>query len=341
MVIALTLAAAAGWGLWATTKADVRVPTLLVRPKIRLCWVHAFPRTWQTLVVSAISGTAATAVAVGFHMLASPPHGQGEQLQQFHTYVWLTAVVGAVAALSLSLINGDQGCGASLLAVPITAAIVSAGFFILNATLGGAFIPTPSFRILVPAIALGFLLYVAAAWLALIAPWIRVELRATLVISFVTVVAAGAALGIVSKQDILVPKFNQTHAVITAEAIGDYKTRIGPDFSARLLQLDRKSLKIDDDLILSNASRGALYRGEIIAPLRQILAHAESYTPPNDRVATVHQHCISAFRLAVAANENLALGYELNNQIIIKQGLTMLDAEFKEWQTWLDAVSHL
>lgn len=341
-VLAVTLAAAAGWGLWATTKAGMREPALLVRPKVQLCWAHGIPRMWQTLVVSAISGIAATTVAVGFHMMASPPHGQGEQLQQFHTDVWLTAVVGAVAALALSLINGVQRCGASLLAVPVTAAIVSAGFFILNATLGGAFTPNPSFRILAPAIALSFLLYVATAWLALIAPWIRVELRATLVITFVTVVATGAALGILGERDILIPKFDQSStAMIAAQAIRDYKTRIGPDLFTRHLQLNRKSLMIDVDLSLSNASRGALYRGEIIAPLRQVLAHAESYVPPNDRVATVHQHCVRALRLAVAANENLALGYELNNQIILIQGLTMLDTEFKEWQTWRDAASHL
>jgi hypothetical protein len=154
-------------------------------------------------------------------------------------------------------------------------------------------------------------------------------------------VVAGAALGIIGERDILVPNFNQMHALITAQAIRDYKTRIGPDFSTRLLQLNRKSLRIDDDLSLSNANRGARYYGEIITPLRQVLAQAESYTSPNDRVATVHQHCVSALRLAVTANENFALGYELDNQVISKQGLTMLDTEFMEWRTWLDAISHL
>jgi hypothetical protein len=319
----------------------MRAPPLLIEPKIQLCWAHAVPRTWQTLVVSAISGIAATTVAVSFHMMTSPPHGQVEQLQHLHTYVLLTAVVGAIAALSLSLINGVQGCGASLLAMPVTAAIVSAGFFILNVTLGGWLTPNLSFRILTLAIALSFLLYVATAWLVPIEPWIRVELRATLVITLLTMVVAGAALGIIGERDILVPNFNQMHALITAQAIRDYKTRIGPDFSTRLLQLNRKSLRIDDDLSLSNANRGARYYGEIITPLRQVLAQAESYTSPNDRVATVHQHCVSALRLAVTANENFALGYELDNQVISKQGLTMLDTESMEWRTWLDAISHL
>jgi hypothetical protein len=128
--------------------------------------------------------------------------------------------------------------------------------------------------------------------------------------------------------------------VIAGQAI-DYKTRTGLNLFTRRFQLNKTALTIATDPNLTSADRAVRYRSEVLVPLREILLDAESYVPPNDRVATVHRHCISALRLAVAANENLGLGLELNNQTLLTQGKIALQAEHAEWQTWLNEVSQL
>lgn len=76
-------------------------------------------------------------------------------------------------------------------------------------------------------------------------------------------------------------------------------------------------------------------------PLRAILADAESYQPPDDRVAKVHQRCVAALRLALAANEDFALAWELNNPVLLTSGRGSLHAEFMQWQIWSSQVSRL
>jgi hypothetical protein len=76
-------------------------------------------------------------------------------------------------------------------------------------------------------------------------------------------------------------------------------------------------------------------------PLRAILLDAESYVPPNDRVATAHRHCIAALRLAVAANEYLALALERNDQTLLTQWHITLHTESTQWQTWANEVAQL
>jgi hypothetical protein len=71
-----------------------------------------------------------------------------------------------------------------------------------------------SFRILQPAVTLGFLLYVAAAWLTLVVPPVgRAGPPPALVVTTAAVVAAGAALGVIGGRDVLVPHVDQITAI--------------------------------------------------------------------------------------------------------------------------------
>jgi hypothetical protein len=128
--------------------------------------------------------------------------------------------------------------------------------------------------------------------------------------------------------------------VIAGQVI-DYRTRTGPDLFTRRLQLNKTALTIIADPTLTSADRAARYRGEILIPRREIILDAESYVPPNDRGATVHRRCVAALRLAVAANENIARTFELNNQILLTQGQRTLRSESVEWRTWMNEVSQL
>jgi hypothetical protein len=293
-----------------------------------------------------VSGLVGTAVLIGFSLLTGPlVSGENEQLQRFYTYVWLAAVVGTVAALLIALIYGDRGRGAALLTGPIAAAVVSAGFLGLNTARGGALTLDFSLRILLPTITLAFLLYVVLAWLAL-APVGRSGHPTALVVSVTAILAAAGALGVIAGRDVLVPGFDQLTAmqpnqVMIVGQVIDYKTRTGPGLLTRRLQLNKTASSIATDPNLTGADRAARYRSEVVVPLRRILVDAESYVPPDDRVATVHQHCIAALRLAATANENLAHGFELNNRFLLTQGEIGLQTEHAEWHTWLNEVSQL
>jgi hypothetical protein len=114
-----------------------------------------------------------------------------------------------------------------------------------------------------------------------------------------------------------------------------------PNLFARRVQLEKRASAIDADPSLTPAGRVARYRREILVPLRALLTDAELYVPPDDRVAKVHQHCVAALRLAVAANEDLALAWQLNNQVLRTRGQASLHTELTQWQTWASEVSRL
>lgn len=293
------------------------------------------------------SGLAGTAVIIGFRVLAGPATGQAEQEQRFYTYLWLAAVVSAVAALLLALVNGGRGRSAALLVGPVAAVTVSTGFLALNTALGAALTLDFSFRILYPGVALGFLLYVAAAWVTRFTPPARSGRPTALVLTTAVVVAAGAAVGVVSGRDVLVPQFDQltvtqpARPLLTEQAVLDYKTRTGPDLLSRRVRLNEKARSIDADPNLTLGDRAARYRGEILVPLRAILTDAESYVPPDGRVANVHQRCVAALRLAVAANESFVLAFELNNPPLVTRGQAALHRESEEWDTWVNEVVRL
>lgn len=63
--------------------------------------------------------------------------------------------------------------------------------------------------------------------------------------------------------------------------------------------------------------------------------------PPDSRVATVHQRCVAALRLAVAANATFVLAFELNNPTLVTQGQATLQRESEEWDTWVNEVVRL
>jgi Zn-dependent protease with chaperone function len=363
LVLALVLAAVVAWALWAT-RAGGWAPAWLVRPGIDdLRWSPPAVspsavspsavsppavRLGRTLAVGVASGLAGAAVLIGFRLLSGLPAVQAEQEQRYYTYLWLAAVVGAVAALLVALMHGDRGRGAALLASPLAAVTVSVGFFALNTALGGPLTRDVLVGVLQPAIAMAFLLYVAAAWLTLLAlPLARATPPAVLAVTTAAVVAAGAALGVIGGRDALVPPFDQLTAIqpaqplIIEQAVLDYKIRTGPALFARRVQLNTKAMNIDADPSLTLADRAARYRDEILVPLRDILDDAELYVPPDDRVANVHQRCVTALRLAVTANENLARAVELNNPILLAQGQAALHRESEEWETWVNEVTQL
>jgi len=345
--LAVVLAAAAGWALW-TVRSGSAAPAWLMPSQAEQRQPSAAPRTRHVLAVGAVGGLAGVAVLVGFTVLAGSPHGPAEQEQRLFTYLWLAGTVGAITALLLALGASDRGRGAALLTGPVGAVTVGVGFLALNTARGGA--PTPEFIafVLQRVLAIGLLLYLATACLALATPPVRRHgPTPALLLAITAVVTTGAAIGVLSGRDILAPRLDQltvaqpADPVIVEEAIRDYKTRTAPDILQRRNQLDTTTQEINADRDLPAATRAARIRSDIVQPLQQLLHDAESYQSPDDRVATVHQHCIGALRSALAAYDDFAVAFETNDQTLLDRGRAALAAELPQWEAWFDGISAL
>jgi len=287
-------------------------------------------------------------VLVGFSVLAGSPRGPAEQEQRLFTYLWLAGAVGAITALLLALGASDRGRGAALLTGPVGAVTVGVGFLALNTARGGALTPEFIVFVLQRASAIGLLLYLAIACLALATPPVRRHgPTPALLLAITAVVTTGAAIGVLSGRDILAPRLDQltmaqpADPVITEEAVRDYKTRTAPDILQRRNQLDTTTQEIDADRDLPPVARAARIRSDIVQPLQQLLHDAESYQSPDDRVATVHQHCIGALRSALAAYDDFAVAFETNDQTLLDRGRAALAAELPQWEAWFDGISAL
>lgn len=344
-LLAIAVALVIGWALWASNASE-RAPAWLVGPGGYLPWSRPVPLVGQAVATGVASGVAGAAVFIGFSLVAGPAAGVTERVQWRYTFLWLEAVVGVVAALLFALAHGGRGRGGALLAGPIASATAGVGLLVSSAARGA--IPTlgGSIGVLVPGIALGFLLSVATTGLTLPLPPLA-QARAPLVLTTAAVVAGCAALGVVTGRDVLAPPFDGQASIQTIQATAtrlahrSYQTWIGPDLFTRRLQLEKNASAINADHSITPSDKAARYRNEILVPLRALLATAESYRPPDNRVAEVHQHCITALQQGVAGNEDVTLALERNDRSLPIQGQTALQNENQEWTIWVKKLGQL
>lgn len=247
----------------------------------------------------------------------------------------VAAVTGAAAAWATGAVRLLGGIGEGLVVGPLATVIAASPV----AFAGDA-------AVVQRAVALGFLIYLATAWLALLGALVRqaaaprtVAAAVAAVLVLVTGSAVHAGRARLSPPAALPSP--APPAVAGSLAAFAYRARTGPNLFKRRDALVTRLTQIDTDPSISNAVRVQRMRVEILLPLRQLLTEARAYGAPNAKVADVHRHCVAALDSAVVAVEHFISAYETGDRRHAETGLRLWDEQIAQWLAWQEGVEGL
>ena len=191
----VVLVAAVGYGLVAGRRPGV-APGWLLEADAQVGWPRCAPSPGTVLSTAFGAGLAGAATIIGFRLLVGPGGSDQQTVVRFVSYVAIAAAVGWVAAFGLALLRPRTGLAVGIVVLPIAVGTTMAGFFALNAGLGGGLdrmLVTTA--LLGPVVAGFFLLLLAAPVLWFVRARDRVR-RVWVVTTPIAIAAALLVLGI-------------------------------------------------------------------------------------------------------------------------------------------------
>lgn len=288
-----------------------------------------------------------------YRLLAGPAVEDAEIMGRLAAYRWIAAAAGAAVLVGLSLLRGREGLGAGLLAGPVAAVVVIVSFFVLSLVLGGSVDPGFALGLVCTAVALGLLLSVPAAVITLGANTglSGAGKQASVALLFVvTILLASAGAGAtVRGRNVLAHSPNEAiaasipvlHGGQADELLYLYRQVETPPLIDAQNQAARAWSAIVNDQAATPAVRAQRLRIEVIGPLSQSLASAQTFHSPEPAVNRLHQHAIAAMQESITAYDTTAQGLDTNSLALQQLGQAELAAAEKEWSTWHDAAAAL
>lgn len=336
-LLVVVLAIAAGWALRSASCATPgwllpgAAPAPLSGPRL------------GPVVLAGLSGGVAAGLVLGIYQaIAGLATGNEELVRRVFAYQWAAGAAGSAVLLGLYLLCGRRGSAAGLLAAPVAAGTVVVIFFILSGVHGGSLTLGDVSRFTRAALVLGLLLSVSAALLTFGTGGrhsgrpARTVLICLLAIPLAAAVATAAVLG----QNILVPVATDAlspgarppdylaedlfYEQDMVPALANVRTRLGPVLDA-----------IIKDPSTTPQVKAQLLRTQVIAPLSQSLASAQTFHSADAAVNNVHRHVLIALQYSVNAYQTIAQGLEMHSSAMLQQGITERNRANSEWHTWV------
>jgi hypothetical protein len=340
--LALVLAAAATWALLAAP-AD---------PSAR-----GRARVLGAVGVGAAAGAVAALVLVGFRLVAGPAADNGEAELRFYAYVWLFAAAGVATAVALAARMRTRGLGVALLASPVASIVAVAGFLVLNTTLGGNLAPAFLESVFRSALALGLLLLLVVAVLAVLpVPRVRAP-RLALVTTTAALFAGVLAFGAVAGRHALVPLAQLDRQLTpptpqaspvpggtvttgqSAEALA-YTLSYVPDVT-RVMDAVESSVASIDQATLTDARRAQRVRLECLTAVQALLADAQTLQPKSTAVQAAHGQLLAALQTTARAFEHFVTAWETGDAGMYQRARTERTVAKQQWQVWQQATANL
>ena len=340
-IAALILAAGAGWALMRAPRDVSLAPTWLLERGQPPWWPASAGVRGPTVAAGVAAGVAGAATIVMYRAGAGAALDVAEQEARYYAYLWVAALVGAVAALVVSIALPARGPGAALVTAPLGLLVATGGFVILNTVLGGALTSTFVVTVLERPLGLGLLLSVLVATVALARPRRESALRpssALVLVPAAAVLCAIAASGLaIATRASLVPSVN---AAITQTSATAYVTTVVPEITTRYSAAEEALRSI-----ASSPGDGRVIaqqvRTEVLEPMRVLVQDARSLRFEDPAVGRVHDESVIALELAVQAFSDYADAHERGDSALLEQAIRLRTEESEHWQQWQAGIAQL
>jgi Zn-dependent protease with chaperone function len=331
-VLAVVLAALAGAGIRAG-RAGFTAPASLLPPGARLRLPPVPPGLATTLGVGLAAGLGGYAVLVGTRLLAGPPTPADAE-QRLLAMLIVIAVAGAAAAVALGIAFGGLGRGAGLCASAVATSTATAAFVVDNTMLGGDLTVGFVWGLLRPALAMGLM---ATILLSVASPALPRPGGGVLAALLAVGLAAGAGAGVETTRDVVAPTMPDAvpAAVVSQEAVTDYKERLAPVLFGRSVAVD------DDCRALRSPISAEQVRATCLVPSANLRADASRYVPPGEPLTSVHQVLLGALNEKVRKYDAIARYASTNDAAALAQAKTASVAEDAGLKDWANRVADL
>ena len=328
------------------------VPGWLVEDPTGRPWHVAPSGVPGALLVAVVSGVVAAGTIVAYRLAAGAAPSDAASFDRFLAYQWVVAFGAASAACVLVVRDPGRGPALALVGVPVTAAVGSAGWFVLNLSLGGSFDLEVGWEMLRPATVLGWYLTLVVAPFAYVAgrqlplPAVRRTAWAVAAAGVLSLVVCGMALqqrhGLVAPAAPDASALEKPLPVGTGTAAASYLIDVVPRLTQEYAAIDQAAQSLLANPTLGPADRADALDQQVVPAIAVLLDEWGGFSSASDEVTQAHAIAVTALRTAdqkyrvlsqalrTLDPDGLAQAQQLNG---VEAGLWV------QWQTWQDTLA--
>ena len=297
------------------------------------------------IVTGLVSGLVATAVLVGYRAAAGLAPSDSATVERFLAYQWVVALAAAIAATVLVVGDPVRGPGLAAVAVLVAAAVGSAGWFVLNVSLGAAVNVSFAMRIVRPVTVMGWyamLVLLPVAYLLGRLPRlesVRTPVAATAA-AVLTVTAGAAAL---DQREHLVAPADLDSSVLAQPLVpgagGDataYLVEVVPLLTREYGAVDQAARALLADPTLTPAEKADALEQQVEPAVSELVAEWELFTPQPGDVARAHAVALSALRTADLEYRILIPALRAADPAGVARAQQLRDSETQLWRDWFE-----
>ena len=243
-----------------------------------------------------------------------------------------------------------RGPGFGWVVVPVAATVGSAGWFVLNLSVGGAFDLSFALQMLRPAIVLGWyatLVVTPVAFALARLPRITLTVPVTWAAAAALTVVAGS-LALDQREHLIAPEHLDSSALAqplvptTGDEAASYVADVVPELTQEYAAVDRAALAVLSDPTLSPTDKANTIEQEVVPAVAALITRWQGYTAQTDVVTRTHAVALTALRTSALKYRTVVSALRTSDQAGLAQAAQLgstesqLWAEWRQWQATLD-----
>jgi Zn-dependent protease with chaperone function len=306
-------------------------------------WPRGGSRDLAAAALTALaSGLFATGVIVTYRMVAGAASTAEAVVDRTLAYQWVIALAAAVAVAVVISRDRIRGPGLGAVVVPLAATVGSAGWLVLNLSLGAAFDLSTDTLMLRLATVLGWyvaLVVVPFAYALARVPRASVRLPVAVATASALTVAAGA-LALDQRQHLIAPA-HLSSSVLSQPLVprdGDeaaaYLIDVVPVLTRQYAAIDQSAQGVLADPSLTAADKANVLEQQTEPAVSALITEWEGYTPKTDDVARAHAVALRALRTAALKYRLVVQALRTSDETVVAQVSQLGSLESQLWAQW-------
>jgi hypothetical protein len=294
------------------------------------------------LVTGLVSGLFATAVIVGYRVIRGPASSAEAVVDRQLAYQWVIALGAAVAVAVVVARDRVRGPGLGVAVVPVAAAVGTAGWLVLNLSLGATFDLHTTLLMLRPATVVGwYVALVVVPFAYALARLPRVSVRLPLAVataSVLTVVAGTLALD--QREHLIAPATLSasvlSHPLVPAsgDEAASYLADVVPVLTQQYDAVSRVARHVLADPTLSPADKADTVEQQVEPTVAALITEWQGYRPQTDDVARAHAVVLEALRTSALKYAAVVQALRTSDQADLAKATQLQSAESQLWAQW-------
>lgn len=341
------------WILWGLGLAAVVPAALRRRAEVMPDWLvegtggTPWPRgstrdLGAALVTGLVSGLCSAAVMVAYRVSAGQAPVGELSVERFFAYQWVIALAAAAAAAVVVMRDRTRGPGLVSLAVPVAAAVGSAGWLVLNLSLGAPFDRTTTLLMLRPATVLGwYAALVVTPFAFALARLTRLPVRLPVAVAAASALSVAAgAVALDQRAHLVAPAHLSASALTrpllpaTGDEAASYLATVVPVLTQQYAGVELTARNVLADPTLGSSGKADALEQQVEPVVAALVAQWTDYTPATDEVAQTHAVALSALRTSALKYLTLVQALRTSDQGGIARASELAATESQLWVEW-------